>query len=122
MAQSSPMPRVMRSPVRARRRIFSTMASSFMKHEAGGQFLTKDLTHGGEVAGGLGFEVEIRERAAHGFESVRRQVARGVAGNAGQGGDGVGGFGNFEERIDPARGSGGRQDLVDGTVEKFAGA
>src|SRR5216684_6999422 len=103
MAQSSPMPSVMWGPRSPRRRIFSTISSSLMKYEAGGQFLTKDLTHGGEVAGGFGFEVEIRERAAHGFESVRGQIARGVAGNAGQGGDGVDGFGYFNQRFDPAR-------------------
>src|SRR6266478_1910798 len=101
MAQSSPMPRTRSSPGCARRRNFSTISSSLMEDEAGGQFLTKDLTHGGEVAGGFGFKVEIRERAAHGFESVRGQIARGVAGNAGQGGDGVDGFGYFNQRFDP---------------------
>src|SRR3954463_5876807 len=86
------------------RRNFSTMWISLMKHEAGGQFFTKDLTHGGEVAGGLGFKVEIGERPAHGFERVRGQVPGGVAGDASQGGDCVRGLGNFQERVNPARG------------------
>src|SRR5579862_2026466 len=109
MAQSSPMPRVMPSLGRPKRRNFSTISNSLMEYEAGRQFLTKDLTHGGEIAGGFGFQVKIGERAAHGFESVRRQVPRGVPSNAGQRGDGIGGFGDFEQRVDPARRGGGRQ-------------
>src|ERR1700722_176362 len=114
MAQSSPMPNVMSGPRWPSRRIFSTMSSSLMKHEAGGELLTKDLTHGGEIAGGLGLQVGIGERAAPGFECVRGQIARGVAGDAGQCGDSIGGFGNFNERVDPAPGGGWRDHLIDG--------
>src|SRR6202790_2514095 len=122
MAQSSPIPRVMPLTAPARRCSFSTIANSFMEAQSRGQLFTKDLTHRGQIASGFGFEVEIRERAAHRFESVWRQIARAVARHSRDCSDGVGGLRNFEKRVNPTGSCSGRQHLINGSVEQLAGA
>src|SRR5258707_15174384 len=102
------MPRATRGPRAASLRIFSMMASSFMhdgggiKYESRGQLFAKDFTHRGEVPSGFSTQIEIRKRPAHQLESVRRQIARGVAGDAGQRGHGIGGSWHLQESLHPA--------------------